>query len=165
MRSQAFCLSSSLLMKQHWLHVAVGERRSCRAAARPWLPQQLSPQQTALSCGSAQALPSGGEAVAVAPARLDPRCEALLFVISAAACELCGDSLASAPSLRLSVSTQGMRPAPGPHTRALLTVCGHPQQGKEPSATAAVVLLAAPTHALCCLRVHLQQAAVVPAAD
>jgi hypothetical protein len=123
------------------------------ALPRP-LPQHLSlPLHIgAQSSGRAQALPSGGEAVAVAPARLDPRCEALLFVISAAACELCGDSLASAPHLRLSVSTQGMGPAPGPHTRALLTASGQHQQGRWSGATAAVASLCCAAHALCCPR-------------
>ena len=48
-----------------------------------------------------------GEAVMVACARLDPRCEALLFVVCAAACELSACDLSSVPGLALSILSHG----------------------------------------------------------
>lgn len=48
-----------------------------------------------------------GEAVTVAPGLLEPRCEALVFVVSAAACELCACNLSAVPSLALIISSHG----------------------------------------------------------
>ena len=43
----------------------------------------------------------------VTPGRLEPRCEVLLFVVSAAACELCACDLSAVARLALSISFHG----------------------------------------------------------